>query len=194
MRLTKNNPLLNDVFNLLKDCTKYSALAFLVFVILCAALSILGVLKSFYTPKADGLLTVEHQWLLQRPIEGYFVILLLTYLVIGLKAKLEKRVLSTAVLSSSFYGFLIVVLLAVLKYFELSYLLPSDMGLILYFEQTSYVTALIHGIVSAFVVGLIYKFYKRPAVSTGEGLRLGFCIWFMALVSLLIYFVTHNCL
>ena len=194
MRLTKNNPLLNDVFNLLKDCTKYSALAFLVFAFFCAALKILAVIQGYYPPKVDGPLTVEPQWLLQAPLQGYFAIFLLTYIAIGLKANLDKRVVSTAVLSSSFYGFLIVVLLAVLKYFELSYLLPSDMGLILYFEQTSYVTALIHGVVSAFVAGLIYKFYKRPAVSTGEGLRLGFCIWFMAIVSLLIYFVTHNCL
>lgn len=194
MRLTKNNPLLNDVFNLLKDCTKYSALAFLVFVVFCAALKIFAVVMGYYPPKVDGPLTVEPHWLLQAPLIGYFAIFLLTYVAIGLKVNLDKRVVSTAVLSSSLYSLMFVVLLAVLKYFELSYLLPSDMGLILYFEQKSYVTALIHGIVSAVIVALIYRLSKRPAVSTGEGLRLGFCIWFMALVSLLIYFVTHNCL
>lgn len=194
MRLTKNNPLLNDVFNLLKDCTKYSALAFLVFAVYCVALKILAVTQGYYPPRVDAPQAVEPQWLLQAPLQGYFAIFLLTYIAVGLKANLDKRVVSTAVLSSSLYGFLFVVLLAVLKHFELSYLLPSDMGLILDFEQTSYVTALIHGIVSAVIVALMYKFYKRPAVSTGEGLRLGFCIWFMALISLLIYFVTHNCL
>ncbi len=194
MRLTKNNPLLNDVLNLLKDCTKYSALAFLVFAVFCAALKILAVIQGYYPPRVDGPQVVEPQWLLQAPLQGFFAIFLLTYVAIGLKANLDKRVISTAVLSSSLYGLMFVVLLAVLKHFEVSYLLPSGVEPILYFEQTSYVTALIHGIVSAVIVALIYRFYKRPAISTGEGLRLGFCIWFMALVSLLIYFVTHNCL
>lgn len=194
MRLTKNNPLLNDVLNLLKDCTKYSALSFLVFAVYCAALKILAVIQGYYPPRVDGPQVVEPQWLLQAPLQGFFAIFLLTYVAIGLKANLDKRVISTAVLSSSLYGLMFVVLLAVLKHFEVSYLLPSGVEPILYFEQTSYVTALIHGIVSAVIVALIYRFYKRPAISTGEGLRLGFCIWFMALVSLLIYFVTHNCL
>lgn len=194
MRLTKNNPLLNDVFNLLKDSTKYSALAFLVFAVFCAVLKIFAVVQGYYPPKADVPQSSEPQWLLQAPLLGYFAIFLITYIAVGLKVSLDKRVISTAVLSSSIYSLLFVVLLAVLKHFELSYLLPSDMGLILYFEQKSYVTALTHGIVSAVIVALIYRFYKRPAVSPGEGLRLGFCIWFMALISLLIYFVTHNCL
>lgn len=194
MRLTKNNPLLNDVFNLLKDSTKYSALAFLVFAVFCAALKIFAVVQGYYPPKVDGPVIVEPQWLLQAPLLGYFALFLITYISIGLKVSLDKRVISTAVLSSSIYSLLFVVLLAVLKHFELSYLLPSDMGLILYFEQKSYVTALTHGLVVAVITALVYRFYKRPAVSPGEGLRLGFCIWFMALISLLIYFVTHNCL
>ncbi len=194
MRLRINKPLIDDVLTLLKDGTKYSALSFLIFAFYLAALKIVAMQQGYYPPRTDGTLLVEPEWLMLAPVQGFFAVFLLVYLAVVLKVRLDRRVVSTAIIGAGFYGLYLVVLLAVLRHFDLTYLLPNNIGIILSLEGSSYVTSMVHGLATGFIVAIVCMLNKRPTISPHEGLRLAFCIWFMALISLFIYFVTHNLL